>query len=87
MTVWGFITRKFVIEVKISTSAMMVSLVKVICFLNQIALPLSYMGLNLACIVQLFLHGGTILGHRAFPGGAGESPGHRLPPSSLTILA
>ena len=47
--------------------ATLVSSVKVICLLNQIALPLSYMGLNLACIVQRFLHGGAILDRGAFP--------------------
>ena len=42
-----------------------VSSVKVVCLLNQIALPLSYMCLNLACIVQRLLHGGAILGRGA----------------------
>ena len=43
------------------------------------------MGLNLACIVQRFLHGGAILVHGAFLGGARESSRHRLPPPSLSI--
>ena len=47
--------------------ATLVRSIKVACLLNQIAPPLSYMGLNLACIVQHFLHGGAILGHGAFP--------------------
>jgi hypothetical protein len=47
--------------------ATLVSLVKVICLLNQIILPLSYMGLNMAYIVQRFLHGSAILGLWAFP--------------------
>ena len=51
----------------ISCHATPVSLVKVICLLNQIALPLSYMGLKLSYIVQRFLHGSTIPGHGAFP--------------------
>ena len=56
---------------------MSASSVKVVCLLNQIALPLSYMGLNLGCIVQHFLHGGAIPGCGAFPDGVGESSEER----------
>ena len=45
------------------------------------------MGLNLACIVQCFLHGGAIPGHGAFPGGARESSRHHLPPLSPSVPA
>ena len=65
--------------------AVPVSSLKIICLLSQINLPLSYMGLNLACIMQRFLHGGTILGRGAFPGGARESSRHRFPPLSLFV--
>ena len=67
--------------------AALVSSAKVICLLNQIALPLSYMGLNLGCIVQRFLHGGAIPGRGAFPGGARESSRHHLPPLSPSVPA
>jgi len=45
------------------------------------------MGLNLACIVQCFLHGSAILGHGLSPGGARESSHHRLPPLSPSVPA
>ena len=69
----------------IPSQAVPVSSLKIICLLSQINLPLSYMGLNLACIMQRFLHGGTILGRGAFPGGARESSRHRFPPLSLFV--
>ena len=45
------------------------------------------MGLNLACIVQRFLHGSAIPGRGAFPGGARESSRHHLPPLSPSVPA
>ena len=51
----------------IPSQAVPVSSLKIICLLSQINLPLSYMGLNLACIMQHFLHGGAIPGGGAFP--------------------
>jgi hypothetical protein len=51
----------------ISCHATPISSVKVIAFSIRSLSPLSYMGLNLACIVQRFLHGGAIPGRGAFP--------------------
>ena len=45
------------------------------------------MGLNLACIVQRFLHDGAILGRGVSLGGARESSHHRLPPLSPSVPA
>jgi hypothetical protein len=45
------------------------------------------MGLNLACIVQHFLHGGAIPGHGVFPRGAIELSHHCLLPSSPSVPA
>ena len=45
------------------------------------------MGLNLACIVQRFLHDGAIPGHGASPGVAGESSRRRSPPPSPCVPA
>ena len=52
----------------ISCHVVPVSSVKVICLLNQIALPLILYGLELVlhCIVQRFLHGGAIPSCGAF---------------------
>ena len=48
--------------------------------------PLSYMGLNLACIVQRFLHGNAIPSRGASPSGARESSHRRLSPHSPLVL-
>jgi hypothetical protein len=47
--------------------------------------PLSYMGLNLACIVQRFLYDGAILDRGASPDVAGESSHRRLLPPSQCV--
>ena len=45
------------------------------------------MGLNLACIVQCFLHDGAIFGHGASPSVAGESSHRRSLPLSPCVPA
>ena len=45
------------------------------------------MGMNLACIVQHFLHDGAILGRGASPRCFQESSCHRSPPPSLCVPA